>query len=302
MAAGRPWVRLLSCNPAEVKDPRIAPFSSGYPAADRSAWPAFLDEVRRTHGDMWADFDAFCRDNGAGGLAWGEQGPDFMHESPFLNLYSYPREADYEPRERRSVRPGTSSIRRSARPRRRGSCLRTLADARRRAHLPVAREPRVGRRRAHAAARGRAGPHGPPRDRVQGSARGPDHAPRQHDRRRVPAPAGSPADGRPRDHPRRQQHRRGVVPPRQADDRAAAVLGPGRQRPAGGRDGLRAPPRDVRLRGCELAGRDRRAPRRHGRCGRDSPPSRRGCRRARGTVRAADLIERVAVTHAPVTR
>ncbi len=95
MAAGRPWVRLLSCNPAEVKDPLIAPFSSGYPTADRTMWPAFLDEVRRTHGDMWADFDAFCRDNGAGGLTWGDSGPDFMHESPYLNLYSYPAEADY---------------------------------------------------------------------------------------------------------------------------------------------------------------------------------------------------------------
>jgi MGT family glycosyltransferase len=96
MAAGRPWVRLLSCNPAEIKDPLIAPFSSGYPAADRTQWPAFLDEVRRTHGDLWADFDAFCRDNGAGGLTWGANGPDFMHESPYLNIYSYPAEADYE--------------------------------------------------------------------------------------------------------------------------------------------------------------------------------------------------------------
>jgi MGT family glycosyltransferase len=95
MAAGRPWVRIVSCNPAELKDPLVAPFSSGYPAADRSAWPAFLDEVRRTHGDMWADFDAFCRANGAGGLAWGPNGPDLMHESPFLNLYAFPAEADY---------------------------------------------------------------------------------------------------------------------------------------------------------------------------------------------------------------
>jgi UDP:flavonoid glycosyltransferase YjiC (YdhE family) len=95
MSTGRPWVRLLSCNPAEIKDPLVAPFSSGYPADDRSEWPAFLDEVRRTHGDMWSDFDAFCRDNGAGGLTWGDSGPDFMHESPYLNLYSYPAEADY---------------------------------------------------------------------------------------------------------------------------------------------------------------------------------------------------------------
>ena len=52
----------------------------------------------------------------------------------------------------------------------------------------------------------------------------------------VPAAAGDPAAGRPRHHPRRQQHRHRGVPPRQADDRAAAVLGPGRQRPAGRRD------------------------------------------------------------------
>jgi MGT family glycosyltransferase len=96
MAAGRPWVRIVSCNPAELRDPLVAPFSSGYPADDRSAWPAFLAEYRRAHADMWADFDAFCREHGAGRLANGELGPEFMHESPHLNLYSYPAEADYK--------------------------------------------------------------------------------------------------------------------------------------------------------------------------------------------------------------
>ena len=95
MAAGRPWVRIVSCNPAELKDPLVAPFSSGYPAADRSRWAVFLREYRRSHGEMWADFDAFCRDHGAGGLGKGDLGLEFMHESPFLNLYSYPAEADY---------------------------------------------------------------------------------------------------------------------------------------------------------------------------------------------------------------
>jgi UDP:flavonoid glycosyltransferase YjiC (YdhE family) len=98
-ACGRPWVRIMSCNPAEMKDPRIPPFSSGYPAADRTGWPAFLEEVGRTHRAMWQDFDAFCRDRGAPGLAWSEVGPDFIHESPWLNLYSYPAEVDY-PRDR----------------------------------------------------------------------------------------------------------------------------------------------------------------------------------------------------------
>ena len=95
-ASGRPWVRIVSCNPMELKDPLIAPFSSGYAVDDQSGWPAFLDEVRRTHADMWWDFDAFCRENGETGLAYGDLGPEFIAESPYLNLYSYPAEADYE--------------------------------------------------------------------------------------------------------------------------------------------------------------------------------------------------------------
>ena len=94
--SGRPWVRIVSCNPAELKDPAVPPFSSGYPVADRNAWPGFLDEVRRTHGEMWADFDAFCRDYGDNGLRYGPLGPDFTSESPWLNLYGYPPEVDYE--------------------------------------------------------------------------------------------------------------------------------------------------------------------------------------------------------------
>jgi MGT family glycosyltransferase len=95
-ASGRPWVRIASCNPAEVKDAAIPPFSSGYPVADRSSWPAFREEVDRTHREMWTAFDAFMRDHGAPGLAWGPQGPDFMLESAWLNLWLYPRDIDYE--------------------------------------------------------------------------------------------------------------------------------------------------------------------------------------------------------------
>ena len=95
-ASGRPWVRIVSCNPAELKDPSVPPFSSGYPVADRRGWPEFLEEVRRTHADMWADFDAFCREHGDAGLSYGELGPDFIAESPYLNLYSYPADVDYE--------------------------------------------------------------------------------------------------------------------------------------------------------------------------------------------------------------
>jgi UDP:flavonoid glycosyltransferase YjiC (YdhE family) len=94
----RPWVRIVSCNPAELHDRAVPPFSSGYPTGDRSAWPAFLAEVERTHRDLWADFDGFMRDRGAPGLRWTAGGPDLMHESPWLNLYLSPAELDY-PRE-----------------------------------------------------------------------------------------------------------------------------------------------------------------------------------------------------------
>ena len=150
MSTGRPWVRLLSCNPAELKDGAVAPFSSGYPATDRSAWPAFLDEVRRTHGDMWAGFDDFCRAEGLDGLAWGDHGPDFMHESPWLNLYSYPREADYE----RAVPLGPTWHQLDSTVRAAGDdvvAARIAGRAQWRADLPLAGVARLGRRRADAA-------------------------------------------------------------------------------------------------------------------------------------------------------
>ena len=99
-ASGFPWVRIVSCNPAELKDPLVPPFSSGYPVADRSGYADFLAEVERTHRDTWADFDAFCRARGGQGLTWSGDGPDFIGESPWLNLYVYPDAADYA-RERR---------------------------------------------------------------------------------------------------------------------------------------------------------------------------------------------------------
>ena len=89
---GVPWVRIVSCNPAELKDPAVPPTFSGYPAADRSGWDAFRAEYRRTHGAMWRAFNEFAMGAGAPPLADLE----FIHESPWLNLWLYPAEADYE--------------------------------------------------------------------------------------------------------------------------------------------------------------------------------------------------------------
>ena len=94
-AAGRPWVRIASCNPAELLDPAVPPVFSGYPSADRAGWDVFRAEYRRIHADLWHDFDAFCRERGAPGLPDSPSGPAFIHESPYLNLYLYPAEVDY---------------------------------------------------------------------------------------------------------------------------------------------------------------------------------------------------------------
>ena len=222
---------------------------------------------------MWTAFDAFCRERGLPAACRGRAPARTSCTSrPFLNIYSYPAEADYDAIGAARARRGTSSTRRSAPPTRRGSCPTSSRAATGALIYLSLGQPRVGGRGAHAAARRPPGADAPPGDRLEGAARGPDHAPRQHDRRGVPAPAGDPAPGRPRDHARRQQHGGRELPPRQADDRAAAVLGPGRQRAAGPRDRVRAAARDVRLRGRRAAGRRRRAPRRRGAAG----PPRRG--------------------------
>ncbi len=90
-ASGRPWVRIASCNPLEIRDPELAPVFSGYPQADRSGWEAFRAEYERTHRPLWEDFDGFVREAGAPPLP----DLDFIHTSPHLNLYLYPAEADY---------------------------------------------------------------------------------------------------------------------------------------------------------------------------------------------------------------
>ncbi len=92
---GAPWVRIMSCNPLEMKDPAIPPTFSGYPIDDRSGWDAFRAEYERTHRETWERYDAFVVDAGAPPL------PDleFIHESEHLNLSVFPEVADY-PRSR----------------------------------------------------------------------------------------------------------------------------------------------------------------------------------------------------------
>jgi MGT family glycosyltransferase len=90
--SGRPWVRIVSCNPLELKDPAIPPVFSGYPAADPSGWEEFRREYLRAVADLHDEFSAFCVERGAPALDEG----DFMPESEWLNLFLYPKALDYE--------------------------------------------------------------------------------------------------------------------------------------------------------------------------------------------------------------
>jgi UDP:flavonoid glycosyltransferase YjiC (YdhE family) len=91
LTAGVPWVRIVSCNPLELKDPDLPPTFSGYPTEDPSSWNAFRRRYQEAHEDLRESFSDFCMNVGAPRLPEGE----FMWESPFLNLYLYPAEADY---------------------------------------------------------------------------------------------------------------------------------------------------------------------------------------------------------------
>lgn len=90
VTAGVPFVRVVSCNPLELKGPGVAPAFSGYPADDPSDWAEFRAEYDRTHRALWQEFDEWVRAQGAPAL------PDleFIHTGD-LNLYVYPQEADY---------------------------------------------------------------------------------------------------------------------------------------------------------------------------------------------------------------
>ena len=90
-ASGRPWVRIMSCNPAELRDPAVPPVFSGYPTDDRSEWSAYWDEYARAHRELHASFDDFCRERGAPALPPLE----FMYSSESLNLAIYPAEVEY---------------------------------------------------------------------------------------------------------------------------------------------------------------------------------------------------------------
>jgi UDP:flavonoid glycosyltransferase YjiC (YdhE family) len=94
-ASGRPWVRIMSCNPLELEDPALPPAFSGLPLADRSEWERFRAEYAARIGPLHDELSAFCVERGAPPL----EPLELIHESPWLDLMLYPAELDY-PRSR----------------------------------------------------------------------------------------------------------------------------------------------------------------------------------------------------------
>ena len=91
LTSGAPFVRIVSCNPLEVRGEGVPPVFSGYPAADPSDWESFLEEFDRTHQETWERFDAWVQEQGAPPLP----ARDFIHTSEAANLYVFPQELDY---------------------------------------------------------------------------------------------------------------------------------------------------------------------------------------------------------------
>ncbi len=275
-ACGRPWVRIVSCNPLEVRDPGIPPVFSGYAADDRTGWDEFEAERDRTHRPLWAEFNEFCQEAGAPAL------PDleFIHASPYLNLYVYPEELDY-----RRARPLDGTWHRLE------SCVRS-SDA----DFEIPPTVRDGEGALIYLSLGSLGSAdvdlmrrlvevlGETRHRYIVS-KGPQHdlydlAPNMWGEEFVPQPSILPA-GRPRHHARRQQHDDRVPALRKADGRAAALLGSVRQRPACRRHRLRRASSHVRVRARRDVGGDRPPARRRG----PAAPARRDGRPPSGEPR-----------------
>ncbi len=92
MASGRPWARIASCNPAEMKDHAVPPPFSGLSlTVDRREWDEYWAAYHEALGAIHTDFDEFCQAREAPPLP----ADDFIHESPWLNMYIYPGEIDY---------------------------------------------------------------------------------------------------------------------------------------------------------------------------------------------------------------
>ncbi|MFT4081888.1 MAG: glycosyltransferase [Nocardioides sp.] len=90
--SGAPFVRIVSCNPLEIRGADVPPPFSGYGIGDRDRWAGYLAAYEGTHTAMWEDFNRWVVHQGADPLPSGE----WVHTSPAANLYVFPTELDYE--------------------------------------------------------------------------------------------------------------------------------------------------------------------------------------------------------------
>jgi MGT family glycosyltransferase len=90
--SGRPWARIVSCNPCELKDELVPPVFSGHPTEDTTEWRAFWQEYDAVLGPQVRGFDEWLQSHGGPTLPTER---DYLWESPFLNLYLFPEAADY---------------------------------------------------------------------------------------------------------------------------------------------------------------------------------------------------------------
>ncbi|MEI7549433.1 MAG: glycosyltransferase [Actinomycetes bacterium] len=94
LTSAAPFVRIVSCNPLEMKGVYVAPTFSGLPCDDHSQWDAFRKQYSASVRTMWENFNGWILEQGAPAL------PDleFIHTSTHANLYVYPEEIDYTDR------------------------------------------------------------------------------------------------------------------------------------------------------------------------------------------------------------
>ena len=124
-ASGRPWVRIVSCNPMELKDAPIAPFSSGLPGR-RPEWLAGVPRrgapnARRHVAGLRCVLPRERRDGSRRTATSGRSSSPSRRTSTSTPTRPRPTTSARS----RSARRGTASTRRCARPRRPGSCRRS---------------------------------------------------------------------------------------------------------------------------------------------------------------------------------
>ena len=98
-AAGKPWIRIISCSENEIPDPNIPPHLSGCHEKDKAGCKKFeqrfLKLIKPAHGR----FNAFLAKVGHEPYPLGE----FFETSPYMNLLLYPRPLAY--RRRKPLNP-----------------------------------------------------------------------------------------------------------------------------------------------------------------------------------------------------